>query len=48
MTETMTADPRLIVPLDLPTVDEARDMVERLLRGGGSAAGAGPRRGGAA
>lgn len=26
----MTADPRLIVPLDLPTVDEARDMVERL------------------
>ncbi len=30
MTETMTADPRLIVPLDLPTVDEARDMVERL------------------
>lgn len=30
MTVTMTADPRLIVPLDLPTVDEARDMVERL------------------
>ena len=30
MTATMTADPRLIVPLDLPTVDEARDMVERL------------------
>jgi len=26
----MTADPRLIVPLDLPTVDEARAMVERL------------------
>lgn len=26
----MTADPRLIVPLDLPTVEEARDMVERL------------------
>ncbi len=26
----MTADARLIVPLDLPTVDEARDMVERL------------------
>jgi orotidine-5'-phosphate decarboxylase len=26
----MTADPRLIVPLDLPTVAEARDMVERL------------------
>lgn len=26
----MTADPRLIVPLDLPTVDDARDMVERL------------------
>jgi orotidine-5'-phosphate decarboxylase len=26
----MTADPRLIVPLDLPSVDEARDMVERL------------------
>ncbi|KQV62309.1 MULTISPECIES: orotidine-5'-phosphate decarboxylase [unclassified Caulobacter] len=26
----MTADPRLIVPLDLPTVDEARDMVQRL------------------
>lgn len=26
----MTADPRLIVPLDLPTTDEARDMVERL------------------
>ena len=26
----MTADSRLIVPLDLPTVDEARDMVERL------------------
>ena len=26
----MTADPRLIVPLDLPTVDEAREMVERL------------------
>ena len=26
----MTADPRLIVPLDLPTVNEARDMVERL------------------
>jgi orotidine-5'-phosphate decarboxylase len=24
------ADPRLIVPLDLPTVDEARSMVERL------------------
>jgi orotidine-5'-phosphate decarboxylase len=24
------ADPRLIVPLDLPTVDEARGMVERL------------------
>ena len=24
----MTADPRLIVPLDLPTVDEARDMVD--------------------
>ena len=30
MTESMTADPRLIVPLDLPTVAEARDMVERL------------------
>ncbi len=30
MTVTMTADPRLIIPLDLPTVDEARDMVERL------------------
>jgi len=30
MIATMTADPRLIVPLDLPTVDEARDMVERL------------------
>jgi orotidine-5'-phosphate decarboxylase len=30
MTATMTADPRLIVPLDLPTVDEARHMVERL------------------
>jgi orotidine-5'-phosphate decarboxylase len=26
----MTADPRLIVPLDLPTVDDARDMVQRL------------------
>lgn len=26
----MTADPRLIIPLDLPTVDEARAMVERL------------------
>jgi orotidine-5'-phosphate decarboxylase len=26
----MTADPRLIVPLDLPTVDDARDLVERL------------------
>lgn len=26
----MTADPRLIVPLDLPTVNEARDMVDRL------------------
>lgn len=26
----MTADPRLIVPLDLPTVDDARAMVERL------------------
>lgn len=26
----MTADARLIVPLDLPTVEEARDMVERL------------------
>jgi orotidine-5'-phosphate decarboxylase len=26
----MTADPRLIVPLDLPTVEEARDMVQRL------------------
>lgn len=26
----MTADPRLIVPLDLPTTDEARDMVQRL------------------
>ena len=26
----MTADPRLIVPLDLPTTDEARDMVRRL------------------
>jgi orotidine-5'-phosphate decarboxylase len=26
----MTADPRLIVPLDLPTVADARDMVERL------------------
>jgi orotidine-5'-phosphate decarboxylase len=26
----MTADPRLIVPLDLPTTAEARDMVERL------------------
>lgn len=26
----MTADQRLIVPLDLPTVEEARDMVERL------------------
>ncbi len=26
----MTADPRLIVPLDLPTVEEARGMVERL------------------
>ena len=26
----MTADPRLIVPLDLPTTDEARAMVERL------------------
>jgi orotidine-5'-phosphate decarboxylase len=26
----MTADPRLIVPLDLPTVAEARAMVERL------------------
>lgn len=26
----MTADARLIVPLDLPTVDDARDMVERL------------------
>jgi len=30
MTVTMTADPRLIIPLDLPTVDEARDMVVRL------------------
>ena len=30
MTATMTADPRLIVPLDLPTTDEARAMVERL------------------
>lgn len=30
MTATMTADSRLIVPLDLPTVDEARAMVERL------------------
>jgi len=30
MTATMTADPRLIIPLDLPTVDEARAMVERL------------------
>jgi len=26
----MTADPRLIVPLDLPTVEDARDMVQRL------------------
>lgn len=26
----MTADPRLIVPLDLPTTDDARAMVERL------------------
>lgn len=26
----MTADPRLIVPLDLPTTDDARRMVERL------------------
>ena len=26
----MTADSRLIIPLDLPTVDEARAMVERL------------------
>ncbi|WP_269715171.1 orotidine-5'-phosphate decarboxylase [Caulobacter sp. NIBR2454] len=26
----MTADPRLIVPLDLPSTDEARAMVERL------------------
>lgn len=26
----MTADPRLIVPLDLPTTTEARDMVQRL------------------
>ena len=26
----MTADPRLIVPLDLPTTDEARNMVRRL------------------
>jgi orotidine-5'-phosphate decarboxylase len=26
----MTADPRLIVPLDLPTGDEARRMVERI------------------
>ncbi|HEX6866512.1 MAG TPA: orotidine-5'-phosphate decarboxylase [Caulobacteraceae bacterium] len=26
----MTADPRLIIPLDVPTVDEARALVERL------------------
>jgi len=26
----MTADPRLIVPLDLPTTDDARQLVERL------------------
>ncbi|WP_184715554.1 orotidine-5'-phosphate decarboxylase [Caulobacter sp.] len=26
----MTADPRLIIPLDLPTTDDARAMVERL------------------
>ena len=26
----MTADPRLIVPLDLPTVDDARQMVDQL------------------
>ncbi|PVM89540.1 orotidine-5'-phosphate decarboxylase [Caulobacter endophyticus] len=26
----MTADPRLIVPLDLPTVADAREMVERI------------------
>jgi orotidine-5'-phosphate decarboxylase len=26
----MTADPRLILPLDLPSVAEARDMVETL------------------
>jgi orotidine-5'-phosphate decarboxylase len=26
----LKADPRLIIPLDLPTVGEARDMVERL------------------
>ena len=26
----MTADSRLIIPLDLPTTDEARAMVERL------------------
>ncbi len=30
MTVTMTADPRLIIPLDLPSVDEARAMVDRL------------------
>ena len=26
----MTADPRLIIPLDLPTVADARKMVERI------------------
>src|SRR3954471_19251855 len=30
LSETQTADPRLIVPLDVPTVDEARATVERL------------------